>query len=109
MKSFQLSLKGSVEFVVPETVRDTFLRICSEKGLSPEQAAAVMVYSACRNLEETPPHKGTDLLTDLNFARGLMEQNAARLDKLLGVAEKVVLDSQGIHAALRNRAFGGEG
>ena len=90
---------------IPENTRESFLRICKSKQITPEHAASLMIYSACRSLDELPPSTGTDLLADLEFSKGMKQQAMKRLDQLIGVAERVILDSQGINRALRNRNF----
>jgi len=97
---------SGITISVPESVREVFLKACVDKGLTPEKAAALMVYSCCRALEMSPPDKDTDLLTDLEFARGIKNQTMDRLDKVVALAEKTLLDVNGIYQGLRNRTFG---
>ena len=101
-----LPVNNTVGVVIPDSCRDTFLRVCSLKGITPEHAASLMIYSACRALEEVPFQKDTELLADLDFSRSVRAQTINRVDNLLGIAEKTLLDAKGIQQALRNRSFG---
>jgi hypothetical protein len=65
-----------------------------------------MVNFCCRLMEEGALQKGTELIADLDFAKASRVQTIRRVDQILGVAEKVLLESQGLQRGLRNRAFG---
>ena len=88
---------------VPESAARTMTAICKKKGMSQEQVGAVMIYFCCRLLEDGGVQANMDLLADLDFGKGLRQQTERRLDQLLAVAEKTLLDSQGLQRALRSR------
>ena len=96
-----------VTIAIPESCQAVLKTVCSTKRIPPEVAAATMVYFACRLLEEAPLNAKSDLLTELDFARGLRMNTEQRADQLLGLVERVLLDSQGVHRAVRNRVLTG--
>jgi hypothetical protein len=83
----------------------TLAQVAASKGLTLEQAATQMIGFACRLLEDSPTQTGVDLASELDFARGFRGQVLRRADQLLSVGEKLLLDSQGLQLALRNRAI----
>lgn len=91
---------------VPERSRLMLERVSANKGVTTQRAASDMVYFASRLLEEGSLQKGSDLIADLDFSRASRAQVMRRADQLLGVAEKVSLETQGLQRALRNRFFG---
>lgn len=94
-----------IEVEVPASAHDTLRRVCASKGITPSTAAAIMVAFCCRLLEETPMNEADTLPAELDFNRHIRTQNQKRADQLLGVAEKVLLEAQGIHRGMRNRSF----
>ena len=90
---------------IPEPTRLTLARVMALKGITPESAATQMVQFACRILEDGGLQKDSDLATDLDFSAAFRTRTLKRTDQLLGVAEKILLESQGLHRGLRNRSF----
>ena len=100
------SEQNELTIAVSEDARAMLDRVAAIKGVTPQTAAAEMVRFAGRLLEEGALQKGTELVADLDFARASRTQVMRRADQLLGVAEKVNLEAQGLQRALRNRFFG---
>lgn len=99
------SLPEEISVEVPVSVQETFQRVSKSKDLTHGTTAAIMIAFCCRLLEELPMNKADSLSIELDFARSIRTQNQKRADQLLGVAEKVLLESQGIQRGVRNRAF----
>jgi hypothetical protein len=95
-----------LETFITEQSRATLKRVATVKGITAESAGSVMVNFCCRLMEEGALQKGTELIADLDFAKAYRVQTIRRADQILGVAEKVLLESQGLQRGLRNRAFG---
>ena len=105
MKTSTVPIPSEVTVAVPEQCREILAHLRLSKGLDPEKAASLMIYFACRLLEECPPQKDAELLADLDFAKGMRSRTVRRADEILGHAEKVLLESQGLHRGLRNRSL----
>lgn len=104
--NYAQTIPAEVTVILTERSRETLAHLCESKNLTPGAAASIIVNATCRLLEETPREKGADLATEVDFARAFIRQILRRLDQALGVAEKILLDSQALHRGLRNRPFG---
>lgn len=99
------NLPIEIAFEVPASARDTFQRVLKSRKITAGTAAAQMIAFCCQLLEETPMNKADTLPAELEFNHAIRGQTHKRADPLLGVAEKVLLESRAIQGALRNRAL----
>jgi hypothetical protein len=90
---------------IPGNLQQFLDQVCKAKGLTREQAASLMVFFACRLLQESPMQPDADFLVELDFARAFRLQTGRRADQLLGLEDRLLLDSQGVHRAQRNRTI----
>ena len=84
---------------------ESLVLISQKKGLTPEQAAALIVQFGCRMLEDGSLNDEATLMDDLDLCRDLRRKMEARLDELLPLAEKALLDAVGLQRSMRNKVF----
>ena len=101
----QTAAPDQVLLTVPGSIQEFLEHLCKAKGVSREQAIATMLYFSCRLLQENPMQPGVDLFTEIDFARGVRLQTCRRADQLMTLVERLLLDSQGIQRAMRNRTI----
>jgi len=79
--------------------------IAKLKGISEAQAALLMIEYGCELLDAGKLHSDQDLKSDLDFSREYRVNIERHLDEVISLAEKTLLDSQGIQKGLQSRLF----
>lgn len=77
------------------------------KGITESSFTEAAIIHALSLLAECPPEKDTPIINDLVFAQNRRRDVTSRLELIIAEAEKSLLATQSLEAALRNRIHEG--